>query len=99
MYKIDDTFQVMDVVEIEFGPNGDKYPNLELSRPKHRMGKTYKMNSSRLWVVENGQKKNLIDHAEELSVQLIFCVIIGGIFAWLSIAVAKEKRDTNKKEL
>lgn len=98
MYKLNEEMQDIDVVCIDCNANGDIYPCLELSRPKIRGDKTYKMSSSRIWVEIDGEKTYLIDHSEGVLTQVIVYVVIAAMIIGMGILLLKENLDLKDKE-
>ena len=98
MYKLDKEMKDIDVVSIDLKANGDVYPWLELSRPKIRGDKTYKMSSSRIWVEMNGEKIYIIDHSKEVRTQFIVYAVIALVIIGIGILMLKEELDSRNKE-
>ncbi len=94
IYKIDSELNIIDVVRYNTKPNGEVYPNLELSRPKIRGDREYKMNWTSVWVEENGNKKNLIKNTNLSVIILVFALFIFVIV--FSGIIIKERTKTIK---
>lgn len=98
MYKLNEEMQNIDVISIDCNANGDIYPCLELSRPKIRGDKTYKMSSSRVWVEVDGKKQILVDHSEDYMIQSISGFVVFGLIVVFALIMLKDEWETRKKK-
>lgn len=76
IYKVDANLNIIDVVSYNTKANGEIYPNLELSRAKIRDDKKYDMSWTRIWVEEDGEKRNLIKNSSFSVIAIIVILII-----------------------
>lgn len=97
MYKLNEEMQDIDVVSIDCNANGDVYPCLELSRPKIRGDKAYKMSSSRVWIEVDGKKKILVDYSEEYRIRSIAGFVVFGFIFIFALIMMKDEVNARKK--